>query len=169
MKIHLFPVRLDRRAAVSVLALALMVLPTAWAVAGGRQEGPVNTTDGVAIRGYDPVAYFTLGEATEGNAEYTFDWDGAEWHFASAEHRDLFAHDPQRYAPQYGGYCAFAAAQNQVADGDPALWTIHDDRLYLNLNTRVERQFRDDLPGNIAAATANWPGLRARLEAAADE
>lgn len=150
------------------LAGSLLVLPVAWVSAAGEHEGAVNTTDGVAIRSYDPVAYFTLGEPTEGSEQYSYEWDGAEWHFASAEHRDRFAEDPEAYAPRYGGYCAYAASQNEVADGDPELWTIHDGRLYLNLNARFQRRFRDDLPGNIASADANWPGLREELEAAAE-
>ena len=81
----------------------------------------------------------------------------------------MFADDPERYAPKFGGYCAFAASQGQVAEGDPELWTIHDHRLYLNLNERFQRRFREDLPGNIAAAEENWPALRAELAAAVEE
>jgi len=151
------------------VAAVLLLVPAAMAFAGGDHEGVINTTDGVAIEGYDPVAYFTLGEPTQGSDVHVHEWDGAQWWFASAEHLEMFASDPERYAPRYGGYCSFAAARNQVATGDPLLWTIEDDRLYLNLNERFQRQFRDDLPGNIAAADENWPALRERLAASAAE
>jgi YHS domain-containing protein len=150
-----------------LLTVALVFLPAAWAFAGGQHEGPVHTTDGIAIQGYDPVAYHTIGEPTEGSSRFTADWDGATWYFVSAEHRDLFADDPERYAPHYGGYCAQAAAQDQVAEGDPEIWTIEDGRLFLNYNARFRRRFHNDLPGNIAAADRNWPGLRAGLIEAA--
>lgn len=152
-----------------VLAVVLLILPAAWVSATGEHEGVVNTTDGVAIRGYDPVAYFTLGEPTEGNELHTYEWDGAEWRFASAEHRDRFAENPEAYAPRYGGYCAYAASRNEIADGDPELWTVEDGRLYLNLNTRFQRRFLESLTASITAADANWPGLRAELKAAAEQ
>ncbi len=155
-----------RSTAVVVFALMLTALPAARAAAAGQHEGVINTTDGVAIHGYDPVAYFTLGEPTEGSARFSAEWDGAEWWFVSAEHRELFAGDPERYAPRYGGYCAQAAAQNRVADVDPELWTIEGGRLYLNYNARFQRRFLSDLAANIAAADSNWPALRAELRAA---
>ena len=150
-------------AAGAILLTVVALVPAAVAVAGGSHEGAVNTTDGVAIRGYDTVAYFTTGEPARGSEAYVVEWDGAEWRFASAEHRDLFSADPERYAPRYGGHCAYAAARNQIADGDPLLWTIHDGRLYLNLNSSVERRFRESIESEVAAAEANWPALRARL------
>ena len=149
----------------AAIVLVLMALPAALAVAGGEHEGVVNATDGVAIGGYDPVAYFADGAPTEGNEAHAYDWDGATWWFTSAEHRELFVAEPERYAPRYGGYCAFAAARNQVAEGDPELWTIHDGRLYLNFNDRTHRQFLADLPNQVEAADANWPALRAELAA----
>lgn len=145
------------------LVAAIAMFPVSVAVAGGTPEGVVNASEGIAIGGYDPVAYFELGEPTVGSAAHSFDWDGAEWRFASAEHRDRFSANPERYAPAYGGYCAFAAAENQVAIGDPELWTIHDGRLFLNLNARFQRQFRDDIDANIERADSNWPELRAGL------
>ncbi len=159
--------QVSRAGRLVLLATLLAILPAAWAFAGGQHEGPVNTTDGIAIQGYDPVAYHTLGEPTEGSSRFSADWDDATWYFISAEHRDLFAKDPERYAPHYGGYCAQAAAQDQVAEGDPEIWTIEGGRLFLNYNNRYQRRFRSDLPGNIASADRNWPGLRAGLIEAA--
>ncbi len=156
------------RFAVRILAVAaLLVVPAMAVSASGQHEGVVHTTDGVAIAGYDPVAYFTLGAPTRGRAEFAAEWDGAVWWFSSADHRDRFIADPEEYAPQYGGYCAQAAAQNRVADGNPELWTIEGGRLFLNYNERFQRRFRTDLAGNIAAADRNWPGLRAELGEAA--
>ena len=152
-----------RHLQIALLMAIFFLLPVVTVLGAGQQEGPVNTTDGIAIEGYDPVAYHTMGSPVEGSATFTADWDGATWYFVSEEHRDLFADDPERYAPHYGGYCGQAAAQNQIAPGDPELWTIEGERLFLNYNTRYQRKFRSDLPGNIAAADSNWPGLRTEL------
>lgn len=145
------------------LIVVLALVPVAVAFTGGTPEGVVNSSEGIAIDGYDPVAYFTLGEPTVGSADHALEWDGAEWRFASAEHLELFADDPERYAPGYGGYCAFAASQNRIAIGDPELWTIHEGRLFLNLNERFQRQFREDIAANIELADENWPALRTEL------
>ncbi|TVR33818.1 MAG: YHS domain-containing protein [Spirochaetaceae bacterium] len=150
-----------------LLLAVLLMVPAVWSAAAGQHEGAVYTEDGVAIKGYDPVAYFTLGEPTQGSAQYSVEWDGAEWWFAGTEHRDMFADDPERYAPRYGGYCAYAAAQGSVSDIDPDQWAIEDGRLYLNRNARFHRRFHADLAANIAAADQNWPALRAKLEEAA--
>ncbi|MCA1754032.1 MAG: YHS domain-containing protein [Spirochaeta sp.] len=159
-----------RAARVVLVAMTLIFLPTVWALAGGQHEGVINTTEGVAIEGYDAVAYHTLGEPTEGSPQFSAEWDGATWHFSSAENQELFAADPERYAPHYGGYCSQAAAQDQVAAGDPEIWTIEEGRLFLNYNSRYQRRFRSELTENIAKADANWPALRAGLaESAQDE
>lgn len=117
--------------------------------------------DGVAIHGTDPVAYFTEGRSVEGSAAHEVRWNGATWRFASAENAATFEADPARYAPAYGGYCAWAAAQGYLADTDPAAWTIHEGRLYLNANRRIRRRFERDVPGFVRAADANWPDLKA--------
>ncbi len=155
--------RLARYAARTLALAVLFVLPGVVAVASGQHEGVIHTIDGVAIGGYDPVAYFTLGAPTQGVEQFTAEWDGAVWWFVSADHRDRFVADPERYAPHYGGYCAQAAAQNQVAEGDPEIWTVEGNRLFLNYNARYQRRFRSDLASNIAAADHNWPDLRSRL------
>lgn len=122
---------------------------------------PVNTNwRGLAIKGYDPVAYFTDGKPVEGSADFTFDWEGAKWRFASAGHRDSFAKDPARYAPQFGGYCAWAVSQGYTADIDPEAWKIVDGKLYLNYSPKVQKKWEEDAAGNIAKAEANWPALR---------
>lgn len=114
---------------------------------------------GLAIRGTDPVAYFTQGGPVAGSAEFTHTWSGATWQFASAENRDLFAANPELYAPQYGGFCAWAVSQGYTADIDPNAWKIVDNKLYLNFNRSVQRRWERDIPGNIGKADANWPGV----------
>jgi YHS domain-containing protein len=137
--------------------LALCLLPAALA---GAQISLVNSTDdGIAIKGYDPVAYFTVGAAVEGSEEYSLQWGGAEWRFANANHLELFQADPERYAPQYGGYCAWAAAKGYIADIDPEAFTVYNEDLYLNFSKSIKRRWERDKDGNIAAADANWPGI----------
>ena len=121
---------------------------------------PVNTTDeGVAIKGYDPVAYFTQNKPVQGSAEFEYLWNGAKWRFANAEHRDLFKADPEKYAPQYGGYCAYAVSQGKTADIDPDAWTIFEGRLYLNLDKDVQKLWEKDMKGYIRKADEHWPRM----------
>jgi YHS domain-containing protein len=121
---------------------------------------PVNVTpDGIAIKGYDPVAYFTDGGPVKGKQEFRYEWEGAKWLFASAGHRDLFKADPGKYAPQYGGYCAYAVSQGKTADIDPEAWNIVDGRLYLNLSKDVQKKWSSDIPGYIKKADRNWPHI----------
>jgi YHS domain-containing protein len=121
---------------------------------------PVNvTSDGVAIKGYDPVAYFTDQRPVKGTEAFAYSWSGARWLFASAEHRDRFKADPERYAPRYGGYCAFAVSQGKTANIDPAAWTIYEGRLYLNLNKKFQHIWEKDIPGYIRKADEQWPKI----------
>ena len=116
--------------------------------------------DGVAIEGADPVAYFTEEAYVPGSAEYTHEWQGATWQFASAENRDLFAENPEQYAPEYGGFCAWAvAAKNTLVPVDPNAWSVVDGKLYLNANQKVQTNWLEDVPGFIAEANENWPSL----------
>lgn len=117
--------------------------------------------DNIAIRGADPVAYFTAGDYVPGTAEFTHEWEGAVWQFASAENRDQFASDPAAFAPQYGGYCAWAVSQGYTATIEPTAWKIVDGKLYLNYNKSVQAKWQKDIPGNIAKADENWPGVLA--------
>jgi hypothetical protein len=114
-------------------------------------------TDGVAIHGYDPVAYFTEGAAVDGSNEHELKWMGATWRFSTASNMATFETDPHAYAPQYGGYCAYAMAKGAVATTVPEAWTIHEGKLYLNFSTGVRGLWRADIPGFIAAADGFWP------------
>lgn len=143
----------------SVLGLAA-VLPIVLAARPALAREPdVFTDGGLAIRGTDPVAYFTDGAPVAGSAEYSLDWRGAEWRFATADNLATFEADPERYAPAYGGYCAWAVSEGYIAATIPEAWTIHEDRLYLNANLRIRRRWERDIPGHIARAEANWPGV----------
>ena len=115
----------------------------------------------VAIEGYDPVAYFLESKPVEGSKSYQSKWSGASWHFKSAENKALFEADPEKYAPQYGGYCAWAASQNTVAGIEPEQWTIVDGKLYLNYNEEVKGQWLVDTTKHILDGDKNWPGLLA--------
>jgi YHS domain-containing protein len=118
----------------------------------------VNTTFlGNAIEGYDPVAYHTAGQPMEGSSDFEHEWEGATWRFVSAENRDLFAADPEKYAPAYGGYCAYGVSQGYKPDIDPEAWSIVDDQLYLNLNKKIQARWEKDIPGYIAKADEIWP------------
>lgn len=112
---------------------------------------------GAAINGYDPVAYFTDGRPVRGSDAITSEWNGATWWFATAENKASFDADPEAYAPQYGGYCAWAVAEGYTASTDPDAWKIEDGKLYLNFSRRIQRRWERDIPGNIARADANWP------------
>ena len=115
--------------------------------------------NGVALRGTDVVAYFTAGDAVPGKPEFRHDWNGATWHFATAQNRDAFAAEPSRYAPQYGGFCAWAVANNYTAPIDPEAWRIVDGKLYLNYSRAIRLRWDMMRQSNIAKADANWPAL----------
>jgi hypothetical protein len=138
------------------LFLALAAAPTIAA----EPAPPVHATaEGIAIGGYDPVAYFTDGRPVLGSASFEHRWNGATWRFASAAARDRFAADPDAYAPRFGGYCAWAISQNYVAPGDPNVWRIVDGRLYFNFNERARELWEADRPAAIARGNANWPSV----------
>ncbi|MCA1298936.1 YHS domain-containing (seleno)protein [Stappia indica] len=132
-----------------------------FGLGGSADTGPVFTgiIDGVAVGGYDPVSYFTDGGPRPGSPEIATSYRGASWYFANAENRDRFLADPQAYAPAYGGYCAWAVAQGNLAKGDPAYWDIVEGRLYLNYDRAVQIRWRKDIPGFIVKSEENWPGL----------
>ncbi len=155
----------------AIVALAALVLFTLGAAPGWAEAASkINTLEkkglfgyedsGIAIRGYDTVAYFTLGKPTEGSDEYTTIWNEATWKFASQEHLDLFTANPEAYAPQYGGYCAYGiAAQDALVKIEGDQWEIVDGKLYLNYNSSVSRKWRKDIPGFILSADSKFEKL----------
>ena len=114
---------------------------------------------GQAIRGYDPVAYFTDGKPVAGNPAYTHKWKGATWSFANAANRDRFKQNPERWAPQYGGYCAYGVAQGYAVKIEVDQWSVVDGKLYLNYDRSVQRTWKRNIPRYIRAADKNWPGV----------
>ena len=142
----------------ATLAIPAAGLLTRPAFAG---KPPVYAEGGIAINGYDPVAYFTEGAAVKGNPAISADWQGAMLLFASDENRAMYAADPEKFAPRYGGYCAYAVSKGATAPTDPEAWTVYEDRLYLNFSTDVREIWKQDIPGNIAKADRNWPSVLA--------
>lgn len=116
--------------------------------------------DGVAIRGYDTVAYFTQDKAVKGTNEFTAEYEDAVWHFANTENRDMFVKNPEKYAPQYDGYCAFGAAQGYVVEVDPTQWTVMNGKLYLNYSHKVQQRWSEEPDYFIREANAKWPEIR---------
>ncbi len=133
-----------------VLMLSLLLPLAAFA-------GEFNETDGVAIRGVDVVAYFTDQKAVKGSPEFSSEFKGSKFLFASAVHRDAFAADPEKYAPQYRGYCAFGVSGGYKADTDPAAFTVVDGKLYLNYNGEVKTMWTKDVPGFLKKSDEKWP------------
>ncbi len=113
----------------------------------------------LAIQGYDPVAYFTKHKAVEGSAKYTATHDGAIYRFSSKKNRDLFNANTDKYAPQFGGYCAMGVALNKKFDVDPLAFHIDDNKLYLNLNKDVQKKWLTDVDGHVVSATRIWSGI----------
>jgi hypothetical protein len=121
---------------------------------------PVNTdSNGVAIMGYDPVAYFTMDKPVKGNNNFEYEWNGAKWRFSTDSLRKLFIKNPDTYAPRYGGYCAYGVAVGALFPIQPEAWSIVDGKLYLNKNLEVREIWKKDIPGNIKKADMNWPGV----------
>ncbi|MDE0695607.1 MAG: YHS domain protein [Boseongicola sp.] len=147
-----------RRLFLSLFATAFLA-GTIGALPAHAGQSPVFATNGVAIHGYDPVAYFTMSKPVEGDAAITSVLEEATFRFANAEHKALFDADPAKYAPKYGGYCAYAVSKGATAMTVPEAWSIHDGRLYLNYSTGVRRTWLKDVAGNIQRADANWPGV----------
>ena len=131
-----------------------------------EEARPFFTENDVAIRGIDPVAYFTDGGPVPGNPDYAAEWEGATWHFASAQNRDRFLDTPDAFAPQYGGFCAWAVAEKgQLYATDPEAWAIVDDKLYLNFNASIQKRWEKDIPGLIEAGDRRWPEIIANQAA----
>jgi YHS domain-containing protein len=120
---------------------------------------PVNSNENIAIKGYDPVAYFKLSAPVKGSSHFAHQWMGATWQFSSAENRDLFAANPVQYAPQYGGYCAYAVSEGHTASIDPEAWKIVDGKLYLNYSKGVQKKWLGDITGRVQRGDKNWPTL----------
>lgn len=148
---------LTRRHLLTLAIAAPVVATFASRVVAATPE--VYAENGIAVDGSDVVAYFTQSAPVAGDPTITHDYMGVTWQFSTPENRDLFAADPAAYAPQYGGYCAYAVSQGYTAPTVPEAWTVVDGKLYLNFSTSVRRRWERDIPGHIAMADANWPSV----------
>lgn len=139
-------------ATLGVLFFVFKVSPISWGLLG-----PINENSGLAVKGYDPVAYFTEGEPTRGDTRKGIKWSNTIWYFSSDPTKLMFKTFPEKYAPQFGGYCAKAVASGLTADIDPQAWLVHDDKLYLFFNNDAKMEFMNEIEnGIIDKATAEW-------------
>lgn len=143
---------LTRRSLIGLMAMTPFIARPAFAA-----SAEVFADGGLAIRGTDPVAYFDGAGPIAGDAAHMLMWRGAKWTFATAENMAKFEMNPAAFAPQYGGYCAFAMSKGSLASTDPAAWTIVDGKLYLNYSVNVRTIWSEDIPGNIEKADGHWP------------
>ena len=124
------------------------------------QKSPVYAPKGIALDGYDAVAFFTLGKPVKGSSTYAIQWNGAQWHFADKADLESFQKMPEKYAPQYGGYCAYGAAQGHKAPTEIDTWSIIGNKLYLNYNQKVKSTWVKDEGTYIETANKNWPQIK---------
>jgi YHS domain-containing protein len=131
----------------------------------GKRESfaAVNTNgEGVALKGFDAVAYFAVDKAVEGNPRYEYAWNGVKWLFSNAENLQRFKQDPKAYAPQFGGYCSYAVSRGYTADGDPNAWKIVDGKLYLNYSPEVKELWEQDQQQNIEKGKEHWEEFKTK-------
>ncbi|NER79060.1 MAG: YHS domain-containing protein [Leptolyngbya sp. SIO1D8] len=118
---------------------------------------------GRALRGYDAVAYFEKGEAVTGETTWSVAWNGANWYFSSPENQAAFSEDPEKFAPRNGGYCTFGVVLSKKFDGDPTVWLVHNEELYVFLDEEVKAKFLQDISGNFERVRNNWPLIKDKL------
>lgn len=144
-----------------IVILQMLTLMMFSALQPASAEDAVHTGyfSNKAVSGYDVVSYFTEGKPVEGSSKYTLKYKGADWLFSSAENLALFKNDPVKYAPQYGGYCAWAMSNDKRAPGNSPFWTIYNDKLYLNYDQNVLDTWRADKDAFIQKADLHWANL----------
>lgn len=130
-----------------------------WATSVSARQAEIytGTFSSLAVSGYDVVAYFTAGKPTKGHADFQTEWKGALWYFSSKENLERFKENPTAFAPQYGGYCAWAVSQGYTASADPFAWKIVGGKLYLNYDKNVQATWEKNIPGHIETGNRNWP------------
>ncbi len=149
---------IDRRKIIfSGLALLASGVAFSGIAMAGKPKVYMSSSTGVAINGYDPVAYFTQSKPVKGTKDYSVSWNDATWYFSSAENKLKFEGNPDKFAPQYGGYCAYAVSYGSTASTVPEAWTIVDGKLYLNNSLGVRKRWSTDKKGYISKADKNWP------------
>ena len=138
--------------AIGAFAVTKKVSPVSWG-----WWGDVNASSGLALKGYDPVAYFEVGEPTAGDSQFSYQWSGATWQFSSAANRDQFAQSPESYAPQFGGFCSFAVSKGVTADISTSAWHISDGALYLFADKNVKTDWVAAIDeGSMQASEDSW-------------
>ncbi len=147
---------MKRSVNILLMSFALLMFSVS---AFAKSEIYTSTFSNKAVSGYDPVAYFTQGEPVKGSSDYQTEYKGAKWLFASQENLDLFLADPEKYAPQYGGYCAWAVGHNITAKGDPHQWKIINDKLYLNYDADIQSKWLQDPEKWIVEGDKYWPDV----------
>ena len=140
----------------------MFVLFVSYGFSQQSKDAAVFTTKEGAIGGYDPVAYFSLGKPVKGQLDITFEWNETTWHFASAENRELFAKNPEKYAPEYGGWCAYGWSRGYPAKTDPNAWSIVNGKLYLNYDLKVQRLWNEKRGKFIQKADQNYGAAHAK-------
>lgn len=153
------PIQTARRLFTSSAFVAVLCTTFAGAALAGPKTLINVDKSGLAVQGYDVVAYFTDGKPLKGSAQYSSSHGGATYHFASAEHKAAFDKEPAKYAPQFGGYCAYAVSKNSTAKIEPDAFQIVDGRLLLQYDKGIRDKFNKDTSGNLAKADGYWPGL----------
>ena len=148
---------MERRNFLVALAAAGSLMAVTGPAPAGEPAVYTGVIDGVGAGGYDVVAYQTEETAVPGDEAITAEYAGVTYRFASEANREMFEADPERFLPQFGGYCAWAVSQGYTAHGDPEAWSVVDGRLYLNYSKGVRSQWQRDAAGNITKGEANWP------------
>jgi len=148
-----------RRAFLKVLA-GVAIVGSAASLRPAFAQGPSPGTERLGLKGYDPVAYFTLSTPTPGRSEFEYVWDGVRYRFANARHRDLFRATPDKYAPQFGGSCAMNMANGNRRESDPTIWVVSNGKLYVFAGQAGSQNFRRDEEANAMKAAANWKTLK---------
>lgn len=144
-----------------VLLVLLIGIAAIAAACSSAEAIALNTDDsGRALKGYDAVAYFAVNTAVQGDAKYSYVWNGAKWFFSSEENMSKFMADPAAYAPQFGGYCAYAVSEGYTADADPEAWKVVEGKLYLNYNREVQKTWEKNESERIDNARKNWQGFK---------
>jgi hypothetical protein len=141
-------------------SVTMALLASLLSFSAMAQKASVFNTKGIAINGYDVVAFFTDSNAVKGMPAFKVHWQDADWLFINTEHAASFKANPEKYAPQYGGYCAYGTAEGHKAPTEIDTWKIKDGKLYFNYNKQVQKMWLNDLPHLIEKADGQWPLIK---------
>lgn len=151
---------LQKNSSMNLFKQTLSLILVALGIVSHAQKPEVFSTERGAIGGYDPVAFFKESKPVPGKPELVFHWNDADWHFASQENLELFKANPEEFAPQYGGWCAYGTAAGHKSPTVPETWAVIDSKLYFNYNTAVQKLFNKNQKGLIEQANKNWPAVK---------